>query len=107
MNKAEARKYAKRIIAGYIEELFHSSKDPLVYDEEFPEEVQGRRMSKADRERVEDAVIEISEKFNEQGWTPLEVLQDFRRPFVPHKVDGKPGSKWKKYEDWRKRQGRK
>lgn len=105
MNKSEAKKYAKRLLAGYIEEMFHSrSRDPLVYDEEFEEKLRGLRLSKADRDRVCDEMICIQDRLNDDGWqSPEDIIINGWKAAKPN---GKPGSRWKKYSQWQKRQGR-
>jgi hypothetical protein len=101
MNKKDARRYAKRLIVGYIEELCYARKsDPLVYDDMCDDRAaEGRRLSEEDRDRVLGEVYAIYNTFSDHGW-PSDMLRAFYKP------DGKPGAKWKKYKDWLKRQGR-
>ena len=105
MNKAEAKRYAKRLVSGYIEQLFQARKvDPLVYDELCHRDAQGKRLSKADYERVCDEVIAIQEKLTGQGYP--DVLSWERGQPQHSKPDGKPGPRWKGYDAWLRRQGR-
>lgn len=109
MNKAEAKRFVKRLIAGYIEELYNGmgkrgKPDPLVYDLECETECEGRRLSKADEDRVGIEMDAILERLYDDGWTSPEDIRAGKLKLA--KPDGKPGSKWKQYAAWQKRQGR-
>lgn len=105
MNKAEAKRYAKRLIGGYIEQLFMAKDvDPLVYDELCPRDAQGKRLSEADFDRVCGEVNAIHGKLMAEGYP--ETLSWERGQPQHSKPDGKPGAKWSGYAAWQKRQGR-
>lgn len=105
MNKTEARRYAKRLVAGYIEEKFHGSKvDPLVYDDWCESEYEGRRLSKEDLGRVAEEVNRIVDRLSGEGWYSEDEIRAGKwRLAKPH---GKPGPRWRGYGAWLKRQGR-
>lgn len=104
MTKTEARRYAKRLIVGYIEHLFHSEDAPLVYDEFSKDDLQGRRLSSADFDRACDAVETIRKRLDHQSFTDKESMD--RNKGLYYRAAGKPGARWKGYEAWLKRQGR-
>jgi hypothetical protein len=119
MNKADAKKFAQRLVAGFIWELFQADKsDPLVYDEYFQDwsgikgapDFAGRRLSKADRERVEKAMDNIYTELDDKGWADYhKYLESDYREQCAHrwpKPSGKPGNRWSQYKGWLKRQGR-
>jgi hypothetical protein len=99
MNMADARKYASRFMCGLIEQQLGRGKtiprDPFVYDFAFGEHA-GKRMSRDDKDRVEEALMELQAKFDTSGKP---------KPTSSPAVDGKPGARWKSYRDQRKRQG--
>lgn len=119
MNKADAKKFACRLVAGFLEELYVNSKDPLVYDEYFqdlgrkigtPDAVEGRRLSKVDEERVLAAMEALLTSINEKGWSDWDAYVEMghfeRRKMKWPRPAGKPRARWSKYTAWQKRQGR-
>lgn len=116
MNKAQAKRYVYRLLAGMVEEHYlgglGGKKPILVYDLPFQEDFEGRRLSKDDYDRVWEAFDDITEPFSEKGWTSYwNLVKDRSKGWVQvlrevPKVNGKPGTKWKGYKDWCKRQGR-
>lgn len=119
MNKQQARQYVHRLVVGLLEESFSiegrspfrlKAKHPLVYDELCVPELSGRRLSPADHERITVAMGVLCEQLEKhEGRDELAADLDKRAPFDPIpwvKANGKPGSKWKGYEAWLKKQGR-
>ena len=120
MNKTDAKKFAYRLVAGFIEELYQAKGgDPLVYDEYFQNwsgakgapDFAGRRLSKEDKRRVEVALNDLYVEINRKGWAECEAyLSDWgyheRCAFKWPRPAGKPGARWSKYKAWLKRQGR-
>jgi hypothetical protein len=102
MNNRQAKQYARRLLIGYIESQFHANgSDPLCYDDHSDPNIEGRRLSKDDFARVCDTMGELYDNINrlcgdkDQNWQSHDV-----------KADGKPGRKWKGYEDWQTKRGR-
>jgi hypothetical protein len=114
MNKQQAKQYVRRLVYGYIEEHFNvRGGHPLVYDEHCEEPLRGRRLSGKDCDRVIEAMEDLQDLMHKgDGDREFSEALDKRlatRPFGPIlwvKPDGKPGSRWKGYEQWAKRQGR-
>lgn len=105
MNKSDARKYASRLIAGYIEDLYNCKKpDPLVYDEYFDEEAQGKRLSARDKFRVYLEVDKLLQDLINKGYERK--YFEYQGHFESPNIDGIPGARWKGYKAWMKKQGR-
>ena len=108
MNKAEARQYAYRFIAGCVEEFYNNRpKRPLCYDEPCMEGLEGRRLSDKDKQRVDLAIQAIHDHLDDRGWKVYEdAVKDLRWEKFAPKADGKPGAKWKGWADFREMQCR-
>jgi hypothetical protein len=118
MNKQQAKQYVRRLVYGYIEEHFNvRGGHPLVYDEHCEEPLRGRRLSGKDCDRVIEAMEDLQDlmhkgdgdrEFNEALDKRIECsrLARDKHPIPWVQADGKPGSRWKGYEQWAKRQGR-
>jgi hypothetical protein len=105
MTKSEARRYAMRLVAGYVEEYCFSNKrvDPLVYDEMAEDHIQGRRLSPKDYDRVCEAIMRVYKSLYDPGQRDAHSRE---RKWRGYKADGTAGPRWKSYEQWLKRQGR-
>jgi hypothetical protein len=108
MNEADARRYAHRMFSGILEQVLNGKPmpaEPLVYDCFFEDDAKGRRMSKADEDRVYDKLIDMQSYHSVRGKEKEgPIVRGARQQKCP-KVDGKPRAKWKGYKDQRKRQG--
>ena len=110
MNKSQAKKFAYRWLDGLVEQHLSAKKsvpvDPMVYDNWFVEDLEGRRLSKEDEEKVWDAIADIVSPFAEKG-RGFDLGKASAKDFVEKmaKATGKPGKKYGKYKDYRKRIG--
>jgi hypothetical protein len=96
MNKREAKRYARRLVVGYIDGQFYNEKHPLCYDEYSPDSIKGRRLSKGDFDRVCMVMDDLYVNIAPAGY-------DSENHYL---ADGKPGAKWGKFKQWLKKQGR-
>jgi hypothetical protein len=104
MTKTEATRYAKRLVCGYIEQLFHGKDHPLVYDDFSVDDLEGRRLSPQDDDRVCDAMNKLHGQLDARSCTERESFE--RTSGLHYKASGRPGAKWKGYDAWMKKQGR-
>lgn len=95
MNKKEAKEQAARIVCDLIEKAMTDGKFVFVYDEYSDDGLPGRRLSKNDRGRVEDALCDIQAKMDKVG------LDRYikRLPGRSTPADGKPGPRLKAWKE--------
>ncbi len=105
MTKREAKELAHRVVTGLMEE-YNSKTKFDVYDALFGKEHEGRRLSEADQDRLDDAFCVLQGRLSDVGdvvWTSFQA-RDGKRSFA--KPAGKPGRRWGRYADRQKQWGR-